>query len=174
MSPWNFFGLFGGDAGITQTVNVIRKAVDWALHEDSIRRRAEALVAGCPEKDSACEVAQIFTWSRTHFRYVRDPRGIEFIKSPEISDAEISRQGFFQGDCDDIVAYMAALFKSIGYPVRAVVIALPGKGDDYRHIYLEVYAPGVAGASPWVALEGTALKPMGWQATGTRARRYDL
>lgn len=168
---WNFFGLLGGDNGITQTVNVIRQAVDYGLHQPQLRQRAETIVATCPEKDDLCEISSILQWSRAHFRYTHDPRGIEFVKSPEISDAEISKQGFFIGDCDDIVTYMGCLLKSVGYAVRAAVIAIPNQGSDYRHIYLKVYSES---QRRWIALEGTANKPVGWEAKNTRIREYDL
>jgi len=170
--PWNFFNLFPGDPGITQTVNAIKQAVNYGIHCHEIRCRAETIVASCAERDEDCEIRTIFTWTQNHYRYLRDPRGIEYVKSPEISDAEISKTGSFSGDCDDIVTYMGALLKSIGYPVRAVVISVPGKGDEFRHIFLRVYK---SQARKWVTLECTSrTKPIGWQAPSVREREYDL
>lgn len=177
MAPWNLgdwslSSLFGGDNGITQTANAIRQAVNFAVRRPEIRRRAEYIVFGCAERDEYCEVTRIMKWVESHFRYVRDPLGLELVKSPEVSDAEIETQGRFQGDCDDVTAYVAALLKSVGYQVRAVVIAVPGKGEQFRHIYPRVYLPS---RRNWLSLEMTAKqRPIGWQAPNSRLREYDL
>ena len=164
--------MFGGDNGITQTANAIKSAVGFALRRPEIRRRAETIVFGCAERDEYCEVTRIMKWTESHFRYVKDPVGVEMVKSPEVSDAEINTQGKFQGDCDDITAYVAALLKSVGYQVRVVVIAVPGRGEQFRHIYPEVYLPQ---RRAWLALEMTAKqRPIGWSADASRERRYDL
>jgi len=169
---FNLFGLLPGDAGITQTVALIKQAVNYGVHDPSIRNRAEQLVGSCLERDERAEIECIFNWTKNHFRYLRDPRGLEYVKSPEVSEAEIIKKGFFMEDCDGIVAYLAALLKSIGYPVRAVVISIPGKGPDFKHIYLEVY---LSKENTWLALEGTGRgKPMGWSARNERRRSYDL
>jgi hypothetical protein len=169
---WNFFSLLPGDDGISQTVQIIKQAVNYGLHQPQIRQRAELIVASCAEKDELCEVGNIFQWVKNHFHYMNDPRGIEFVKSPEISDAEITKNGSFVDDCDGVTAYIACLLKSIGYAVRAVVISVPGKGPQYRHIYPEVFLPK---REIWVALECTAKqKPIGWKAPQERRREYDL
>ena len=175
--PWNLGGwglspLFGGDNGISQTANAIKQAVAFAIRRPEIRRRAEEIVVGCAERDERCEVTKIMRWTESHFRYVKDPVGIEMVKSPEVSDEEISKIGRFQGDCDDATAYVAALLKSVGYTVRAVVIAVPGRGEQFRHIYPEVYLPS---RKAWLPLEMTAKqKPIGWSAESSRTRRYPL
>lgn len=172
LGDWSLSFIFPGDDGITQTVTAIKHAVAFAVRRPEIRRRAETIVFGCAERDEWCEVTRIMKWTESHFRYVRDPRGVEMVKSPEISDAEIESQGRFQGDCDDVTAYVAALLKSVGYAVRAVVMSVPGKGDEYRHIYPRVYLPK---RRAWVTLEMTAKqKPIGWTAEAGRTREYDL
>lgn len=172
MSPWNLGSLLPGDAGITQTVNAIRQAVAYALRQYPIRQRAEAVTANVPERDERGDVRAIFDWTIAHYKYVRDPVGLEMVKSPEIADAEIESNGFFQGDCDDVTAYMAALLKAIGYTVRAVTISIPGKGHAFRHIYLKVYLPK---AGKWLSLEGTARRrPMGFEAPNERFKTYPL
>lgn len=177
MAPWNIgdwglFSLFSGDNGISQTANAIKQAVGFAIRRPEIRRRAEMLTFGCAERDELCEVTRIVKWVESHFRYLKDPIGLELVKSPEVVDAEITQHDRFQGDCDDVTAYVAALLKSVGYNVRAVVIAVPGRGEEYRHIYPEVYLPQ---KRAWLALEMTAKqRPIGWKAEASRLRRYPL
>lgn len=177
MSPWNLgdwslSSIFRGDNGITQTANAIRTAVNFAVRRPEIRQRAELIVFNCPERDEYCEVTRIMKWVESHFRYLKDPAGLELVKSPEVVDAEITKLGRFQGDCDDVTAYMAALLKSIGYHVKVVVIAVPGKGEAFRHIYPKVHLPK---RRVWLPLEMTAKqKPIGWEAKNSRFREYDI
>jgi transglutaminase-like putative cysteine protease len=172
MLSFGLGSLFPGDNGITQTVNAIRDCVTAGLRDPSVRLRAESVVAHCAERDEQCEVRSIFTWVLNHFRYRRDPTGLELVKGPEVSDAEITQRGFFQGDCDDVTTYLAALLKAMGYQVKVATIAIPGQGQAYRHIYPSVYLPR---ARQWLALEATARnKPIGWQASSDRVREYSI
>lgn len=172
LGDWSLSSLFRGDNGISQTALAIKSAVAFAVRRPEIRRRAETIVFTCAERDEYCEVTRIMKWVEAHFRYVRDPIGLEMVKSPEVSDAEIEATGKFQGDCDDVTAYVAALLKAVGYPVRAVVIAIPGKGEEFRHIFPRVYLPK---RRTWLTLEMTAKqRPIGWQAPSSRSREYDL
>lgn len=166
-------GLFPGDLGITQTVNALTYAVRFVIaNHPEVRARAERIIASCFERDEQCEVEKIFKWVLAHYRYVPDPTFLEHIKSPEIIDAEIGMFGMFQGDCDDVSGYLAALLVSIGFRVQFVVISRPGQGDQFRHIYPRVY---MRSKQQWVALEATArTKPMGWEAPAGRSRTYDI
>lgn len=163
--------LFPGDGGIAQTVNALRSAIHFSLRRPEVRARAEGIVASVFERDEVGEVRAVFEWVKAHYRYLRDINGVETIKSPEVIDAEISRQGFFQGDCDDVTGYLAALLKSIGYAVEAVTISIPGRGHEFRHIFPRVRLR----SGKWVTLEATARKkPMGWEAKSDRVKVYSL
>lgn len=168
---FNVSGLFPGDMGITQTVNKLIFSVKFALANDPfVRQRAERIVASCQERDEQCEVASIFNWVLKHYRYLPDPTFLEQIKSPEVVNTEINMFGQFQGDCDDVSGYLAALLTAIGYRVMFVVIAIPGKGDQFRHIFPRVY---LKRAKKWVALEATARsRPMGWEPPAARSKEY--
>lgn len=167
------FNLFPGDMGITQTVNALVYAVKFAVaNHPELRARAESVVASCPERDEYCEISKIFNWTLGHFRYVNDPSFLEHITSPELLEAQIVKRGQFQGDCDDVSGYLAALLISIGYRVRFVVIAVPGKGDPYRHIYPQVLRRQT---NSWLTLEATArTRPMGWEAAHGRIAYYPV
>ena len=169
-----FDPLLPGDNGISQTANRMKYAVRFALENyPAIRARAESLVAACPERDEICEVKQVYAFVLAHYRYLKDPRPFELLKSPEIVDAEISKFGAFQGDCDDVTCYLAALLTAIGFAVNIVVISVRGMGDEYRHVFPRVYVPAI---SKWVALEATARNhAMGWEPpNGGRIREYPV
>jgi len=170
---WNLSGLIPGDNGITSTVNAIRQAVYYSLRNfPQVRAQAELITMGLPERDELAEANSVYDWVVRHYRFLKDPRGIEMVKSPEISLKEIAQYGMFQGDCDDVSALLAALLAAIGYKTMLVVISVPGKGAEYRHIFPRVYLPkrGV-----WLTLEATCRKkPLGWEAPNGRAREYPL
>lgn len=158
---WKLSGIFSGDRGITQTVYAIRRVVRYAIRRPEVRTRAEWIVANCPERDVSCEIRSIYNWISGHYRFLGDIRGIETVKSPELLDVEVERQGFFQGDCDDVTGYVAALLTSIGHRVRLAVIYPPG-AKKFRHIYPEAYIPKLR---RWIAMELTARQhPLGWEA----------
>lgn len=169
--PFSLGWLLPGDAGISQTVYKMREAVNFALREGSVRRLAESIVVDCRERDERQEVDCIFKWVTGHYRFLRDPRGLEFLKSPEVVAAEIGRLGFFQGDCDDVSAFLAAILKSVGFPVRIVIIVPVGK-DSFKHVYVEAW---LTKDKVWVPLDGTArIKGAGWSAEADRYRTYDV
>jgi len=168
-------GLLPGDAGIFQTVLKIKQAVDYSLREPEqrIRKRAEGLTRLLKERDQRKEAAVLGDFVKAHFHFTADPRGLEYVKSPDVIDAEIDRYGTFAGDCDDASGYLAALLKSIGYPVRLTVISSPqNPKGTFTHIYTEVYLHKNGG---WVPMDMTAkTKPFGWEAPFTRKETFDV
>lgn len=169
--------LFGGDSAALETVSKIRGAIYLALRDPQqrLRRRAEQILrsGGVGERNETAEVTALAGWVRTHFHYVHDPSGIEYVKTPEVIDDEITRYGEFLGDCDDASGYLAALLKSVGYHVALVIMADPrNPNQTFSHIYTQVYAPRM---KRWITLDMTAKgKPLGWQANASRLRRYDV
>jgi hypothetical protein len=168
---WDLFPLLPGDNGITSTANAIQRAVLWSIRNaPEIRQQAEQIVLGLPERDEAYETQAVYEWVLKHYRYLKDPPGLELVKSPEVSLKEVRTFGVFQGDCDDVTAFIAALLMSIGYRVRSTVISVTGKGTAFRHIYPEVYLTKKAS---WLPLEACARRrPLGWSATAERSRSY--
>lgn len=170
---WSLSGLIPGDNGITQTANAVRQAVFYAIRNSpSVRLRAELIVSGLPARDEDIEVNAVFEWVLRHYRYLKDPQGLELVKSPEVIDREISERGTFQGDCDDVSGYLAALLAAIGYKVKLVVMSMPNRDGMFRHIYIKVLLPK---QKRWLPLEATApQKPIGWSAPSDRTREYPL
>lgn len=167
--------LLGGDWGIYQTVSALKSVIRQALNDPSakIRLRAESLLSGILERDYRGEVESIFQFVQDSLHYVSDPTGIELIKNPILLDDEITRTGYFMGDCDDASGYLAALLQAVGYNV-ALVISSPVAAPrfDYRHIYVRVYLPK---EDTWLALDPTAkTQPIGWEVPNKKERMYPL
>ncbi len=171
------FSLFAGDPGIYQTVSKIKEAVAYSLTEpeQKIRRRAETLIRNLsvPERRDEYEIKLLADWVKGHFHYVHDPYGIEYVKSPDVLDKEITDYNYFIGDCDDVSGYLAALFKSIGYKTRLTIMTdIRNPKNNYHHIFTEVFSPQ---SNQWIALDGTAKKkPFGWSAPAKRRDSYDV
>ncbi len=80
----------------------------------------------------------IYAWINQNIQYVRDPAGIEWLQSPDVT----LRKRY--GDCDDQAILAGALLSSIGVPTRfAVVKVNPRYPNTYSHVYLEYLAKGV-------------------------------
>jgi hypothetical protein len=173
----SLYGIQPGDEGIRQTVALIIQAVQYSLRVFAssgglvIRSRAESIIAHCAERDQSCEVKSIFSWVSDHFRYVHDINNIETVKSPEVIDAEITANGQFQGDCDDVAGYLSALLLSIGYRVQLVIIVPPGE-TEFSHIYVAVMLDT---SNKWVALDECApQEPPGWAPPAVGTETYEV
>lgn len=169
----SFSPLFGGNYGIFQTVNRMKALVYSSMRIPSqpIRVRAENLLHYVQERDEVEEIRTLFNFVQGHFHYINDPYDIELIKSPEVSDAEIDRTGFFMGDCDDASTYLAALLKSVGYQPYFALAAPTDTGSfDLSHVYVKVVIPSL---DQWVTLDPTARgKPFGWEVPSVQVLTY--
>lgn len=174
----NLFSLMDGDPGIFQTVNKVKDAVNYSLREPNqrIRRRAESIlrVSDTGEGQSENEIRDVYQWVKDHFHYLKDPRGLEYVKSPEVIDEEISRQGFFYGDCDDVSGYLAALLKSIGYAVQLVIISpATTPNNNFTHIFTRVFL--TRPVPTWITVDGCARqKYFGWEAPSKRQSAFNV
>lgn len=61
-------------------------------------------------------------------------------------------------NCDDQVALLAALLRSVGYKVRSRIVQTKGE-SNWNHIYLATEVPGKG----WVPLDPTVAQPPGWE-----------
>jgi transglutaminase-like putative cysteine protease len=93
-----------------------------------VRTRARDLALGGP--------AAIRQWLNRRFRFVRDPQGVELLKSPEVMLQESDLQGEAAGDCDDAAILGASVALASGYRVRWVVLGFQ-RGGPYGHVYAE-------------------------------------
>ena len=172
---FDFTPLIPGDNAIATTANKVRELVYFAVRlEPRVRSRAESLVAHLTERDGMADVGAVQDWVMKHYRYTKDPIGVEFVKTPAQMLSEIEANDVFLGDCDDVSCLVAALLMSIGYKVNLVVMSLadPAKGSDFKHIYLKVWLPR---EQKWLAVECTARgRDFGWEAPSGRTREFPL
>jgi hypothetical protein len=169
--------LWGGDPGIAQTVTAIKNAIYASLRnpQQRIRARAESIIRNnsIPERDEGSEIKAVAQFVQDRFHYIHDPTGLEYVKAPEVIDDEITRYGYFLGDCDDAACYLGALLKSLGFRTNLTVIANPkNPTQNFSHIYVQAYSTKLA---RWITLDMTAKgKPLGWGPLSSRFRSYEI
>lgn len=138
--------LFAGDAGVEQTVVLMRKLIDQALSDSAFVRFAMDVVRSVPAHDEAGEVAAIFAWVQANIRYTKDPVTKEKLYPPQ----ELLKTR--AGDCDDMAMLIAAIAIADGYPARLVTVSSsPDSPDEFSHVYVEVEVP--PGSGNWIALD---------------------
>jgi Transglutaminase-like superfamily len=141
-TPYYREPLLSGDAGVAQTVALMRELVDEALRDPSIIRLATDIVRSAPAFDDYAEANALYEWVRRNVRFTKDPVNKEKLYPP----AELLK--IRAGDCDDISMLLATLLMAVGYPARLMTIAAPGSPDQFSHVYVEAEIGG-----QWIPLD---------------------
>lgn len=137
--------LLSGDAGVEQTIALMRKLVDDALRDPSIVRLATDIVRSTPAFDDFAEANALYEWVRRNIRFTKDPVNKEKLYPP----AELLK--IRAGDCDDISMLLSTLLMAVGYPARLMTVATPSSPDQFSHVYVEAEIP--AGSGHWLAVD---------------------
>jgi transglutaminase-like putative cysteine protease len=151
----NFSGVMtqplrGGDAGVEQTIAMMRQLVDDAVKDPVVNRYAIGILqnANVSPFDRDQKLRALYADVSKNYLYVEDPVGP--LGPKETLRPVRALMQIRAGDCDDFTTLFAALAGTIGIPTRAVTIAAdPSAPHDFSHIYpeAEIY-PGM-----WVALD---------------------
>ena len=143
------FPITGGDntpIGTTEKkVSDLKIEFDTRVEPENSRVNEEAVVLALkyPGDLTIDQIASIYSYlkngdgSKNGWGYVRDPRGIDYLRyanaSLELGDRADCVGG---GDCDDFAILMAALVESVGGTTR---IILANNNSTGGHAYTEVY-----------------------------------
>lgn len=138
-----------GVAGIRETLKAMTAIVRSYKKSMPVRNMAITLIAGCQQKDWACEVKSVHAFVRDRVRYVNDITDVETVQTPDITLQNRA------GDCDDKSTLLAALLESIGHPTRFVAIGF--EPTIYSHVYVETRI-----GDNWIPLETTEPVEAGW------------
>lgn len=133
-------GLPKGDAGVRQTLAMMRALVRQYKKNLPLRELALSIVGNLPGKAWLREAAALQKWVQQNIRYVKDIRGVETLHAPD--KMLILRQG----DCDDQAVLLASMLESLGHPTRFVAVGF--SPFAYSHVYAETKI-----GHQWVALE---------------------
>jgi len=122
-----------GNEGIMVSARKMVELIDkFSADQENIRWTAEDITRGCASKDYACNAEKVYWWVRRNVKWERDPEGREMIRSPIVT---LNRR---IGDCDDHAILIASLLRSIGMPVRIVLVATRRwKPKNFNHVFVE-------------------------------------
>lgn len=162
--PVNRIFIGYGDAAILNTLKIMKGIIISSSANYYIRRWAEKIVEGAQTNLEKIQAIYIFIVS--HSRYLKDPAGFEFIKTPPVSLQLIEIGEIANLDCDDYAVLSLSLLKSIGFHVALKAIAVRAN-KKFTHVYgLVEYEKG-----KWIPID--LVKPemgLGWEwSNPTRA-----
>jgi len=158
-----------GILGTNQTVDQMKKVILASLGNQVVRMTAERLVTNIEPNDREGEAEVVYGFVRDKVRYTKDPKGLEYVQTPEYLLLAIERNGIAFGDCDDKTTLGLALLKNLGYNV-AVRVASYREPGVYSHVY------GLVKINrEWVPFDATPdNKWLGWEMPAKDIKDYPI
>ncbi len=130
----------GGDASTDATVAVMRAIIhDCDLNSPAVDtcfgKVFKAMGDGSRSR-GACSLA-VYDFLRNEngrFRFTPDPDGVELLRHPEVTAAEILNRGYALGDCDDRAMLGCVLIRRMAL---SAVLAVVGTRTNkpYQHVF---------------------------------------
>lgn len=149
-----FLGL-GGDAGIAQTVGVMRGAIVDSARHPQVKALAAGIVQGYDPRDRAGIARAIREYTRDRFDFVSDTVGTEELYAPHIHVDRIRRTGRTFGDCDDLSMLQAALLHAVGIPAKLAtsgVGPLAARTNSFNHVFALAAYGGRLHSMDWLPI----------------------
>jgi hypothetical protein len=82
--------------------------------------------------------ASLAEWARSVYHYREEVE--EVVRTPERMLHDFERQGYIEGDCDDISTFLAAAYKVLQFRVRFVVLRVTDP-SEFEHVFVEYWSP---------------------------------
>ncbi|MBT9167438.1 MAG: hypothetical protein DDT19_00776 [Syntrophomonadaceae bacterium] len=151
---------FGEDA-TRNTLNKMRDIIKQSFQNYYVRRWAENILGQYHSNVSDfSKVENIANFLMTRTEYLRDPHGLEMLRTPLVSLQLLESGDIPRLDCDDLTILSLSLLKSIGFPVAMRAVSYhPDK--KFRHVYGLVKIRNI-----WHPLDLTKKHGLGWEAPG--------
>lgn len=143
------------------TMRVMRDMIRNGRKDARVRQQAEMLITHLRHKAYAQQARECFEFVRDTIQYVRDPRDVERIQTP---DALLQSR---KGDCDDKVVLLCSLLESIGHPTKLIAVGL--WNGPLSHVYCATKI-----GPNWIPCETTEPWPMGREPRTGVTSRYQL
>lgn len=124
-----------GDVGSYRTISIMRRLVNESLSNPLVVGRAKDIVQFAGPKNQFEQAKEIKNYLMDHTQFVRDPRGVELIHTPEKQIRTIDQRYYIQIDCDDFAVLSAALAKSVGIRAKFVILKFMTKSAPFAHVY---------------------------------------
>jgi hypothetical protein len=153
-----------GLRGTERTIAAMRELVEAGKTDPKVVLKAHEIIRNIDRNDWYKIGSAIFQYVHDNIAYVRDPIGVEFVKSPAITLATRS------GDCDDQSVVFSALAESIGLATRFKAIkADPKYPMEFTHVYSQANVPGRG----WVTADTIVPQAkFGWEAENFPGRTW--
>lgn len=151
------------------TAYKMKKEIHKGSHTPYVRYWAEMIVEDIDDRDKLGEVGTVFDFIQKATRYANDPRGLEYIQTPQLILERIERGERPSLDCDDHTVLSLSLLRSLGYHTVIRVISIR-RGKPYSHVYglVEVFP------KKWVPFDAVRRdKELGWE-TSRIVRKFDI
>lgn len=142
-----------GEAGITQTVNIMSGLAHGKWGAKSFKVRQAAVEAARGTERGMDEITSVMNWVKDNIEF-RGENG-ETVQSPEAT-LELGA-----GDCDCQSTLQAAILEWLGYQTRFKTVALYDAPSDLSHVYLEVRDKRTG---QWLPVDSTVARSWpGWE-----------
>lgn len=150
--------LSGGDRGTAETLDAMRRVATRGAHAPAVIALARQIRAR-PHPLEA-----LYAWAKDHVRFRRDPPGVEEVRLPRFMLEDIARQGYAEGDCDDLATLLASILLAAGFTPFLAVVGRRASGP-YEHVFAGVLIGGRL-----YSLDPQEGVPIGqWPESGRRA-----
>jgi hypothetical protein len=133
-----------GPPGIatSATIEHMRQLVQAAVQRPEVRDVALGIIRHCDGRDYWCQARALKAWLGRHFRFRRDPWGVEWVTAPERQLAIIRARGLIYGDCDDAAVLGATLGRAAGFSGDFVLLSFEPRPDVWAHVFARLLVPG--------------------------------
>lgn len=149
-------GNLGGWRGTARTIREMDRLVKEGKVDPTVIFLAQQLARKRDKRDYLGQLKEFFNWIRKNIHYVRDPRDVEFVRSPFYTIY------YRAGDCDDQAILFNALAESIGFKTRFKTIkANAANTKEFSHVYGQACVPNHGWVSADTIVDRATL---GWEA----------
>ena len=124
-------------------MSVLTQAALRSQDDLGVRLLAEDIAAGLGSKDYLSETLGVYYFLLGNTRYMRDPRTVELVKSPQLLVAELRAGKIPRIDCDEYAAFSAALLLAMGNETRIVTVAFRNVFHNGHRQYSHVFSQAV-------------------------------
>ena len=126
-----------GATDAEQILSIISALIAEYGVDPNVRGRTTRLFNGCGNDDRSCQLKSVTDFMADKVRYVRDPVGVEYVRSPTALFKEIDQFGLDNGDCDDQVLLAWSMLHSVGFQVRPIGLHLFTQ-EYFDHVAMQI------------------------------------
>jgi len=122
----------------SRTVDSIRKEIDEKVQVGNpiVISEAREHAKRFPGEYNIEQVCSIYHYIRDNWRYINDPRGMEYYQYANETILKKGNDCSGAGDCDDFAIFMSALIENIGGTTRINLASGSSGGHAYAEVYL--------------------------------------